>query len=377
MKIYSNFIKLLLVLFILARFLLLVKNNWSFYQSPFNYQQADYLYLHSQFAPDPDMRSLIIQDWDLYPYAGINYLTGKDISTINIEHPPLGKYLYGFSYLLTKRPLLLQIPLYLGLLILAYLLAKKITNRSMPALLLPLALSFEPLLNQQLQLCLLELMQTVFLLAFILSVISQNGQKLSLKNSLISGILLGAYAGIKFPMAAILLALAYAVYLCMIYKAKSFSYLWPTILTALLFYLLLYSPILIQDGVGGLITVHLKAIHLHLSHVPEYPPFAPLRLMLFNQWPVWFDNQNPIHSVEQWQLSWPLLALATIGSMLWLIMLFIRHQKQAIILPLLFLVIYFIFINSRLFFPSYIIQIFPLMHLAVINGLLELKKRLL
>lgn len=58
-----------------------------------------------------------IDDATLYLYAGMAYVRGEDPTTINFEHPPLGKYLFGLSWLLFNNPLTLNIAVFLAILL--------------------------------------------------------------------------------------------------------------------------------------------------------------------------------------------------------------------------------------------------------------------
>jgi len=64
-----------------------------------------------------------VSDSELYVYAGHAYMLGQDPTTINFEHPPLGKYVYGLSYVLTGNVYLVNLVLFPVLL---YLVARLI-----------------------------------------------------------------------------------------------------------------------------------------------------------------------------------------------------------------------------------------------------------
>lgn len=53
-----------------------------------------------------------IDDGTLYIYAAEAYFKGDDPTTINFEHPPLGKYIFGLSLFLFNRVLVLNIGLF-------------------------------------------------------------------------------------------------------------------------------------------------------------------------------------------------------------------------------------------------------------------------
>ncbi len=351
------FLLLLLIAYGIRLFL-----SQSAFTQTFNVQQLAELYQHSQFAQNPKDRWYMIQDWDLYAYAGYEYLTSGAINTINIEHPPLGKYLFGVSALLTSNPVLIQILFGLLCLWLTFWLSRFLLKSLYLALLPPLLLLSEPLFIEQVAHTLLDLPQTVALLAFILVAITQDMTKRKTHISL--GVLLGAVMTIKFPAAAIILGIAFGVYRFLIDTFASLKTMFFIGCVAVLCYLLMYAPLLYQHGLSGFVTQHIAAVKMHASHVPEYPPLAPLKVMVLNQWPVWWDTQNPVHTVPEWQYFWPLLALGVFLSPL--IVVRKRPIYQQSLLLFLFTWFYFGFINSRLFFPHYLFPLLPLLFLVII-----------
>ena len=69
-----------------------------------------------------------IDDSTLYIYAGFSYLNGQDPTTINFEHPPLTKYLLGWSLALFNNPVILNLPLFFLTLLCVFYLTKGLTN---------------------------------------------------------------------------------------------------------------------------------------------------------------------------------------------------------------------------------------------------------
>jgi predicted membrane-bound dolichyl-phosphate-mannose-protein mannosyltransferase len=67
-----------------------------------------------------------IDDNTLYQYAADAYWRGEDPTTINFEHPPLGKYIFGLSLRLFDRVLVINVLFYVGCLALFARLAKQL-----------------------------------------------------------------------------------------------------------------------------------------------------------------------------------------------------------------------------------------------------------
>ena len=130
----------------------------------FDFQKLDHLYKKSQFAKDTSDRQLIIQDHDLYAYAGWTYLATGNLETVNIEHPPLGKYLVGLSILLFGNQNIGQLFWGFLFLLLFYQLTLKITKNVFLSLLIVFLFSLEKIFQDQLTHSLLNLPLAVFLI---------------------------------------------------------------------------------------------------------------------------------------------------------------------------------------------------------------------
>jgi predicted membrane-bound dolichyl-phosphate-mannose-protein mannosyltransferase len=330
----------------------------SLIMEPFDLSQTEALYQHSQFAKkDP---WFVIQDWELYPYAGAVYLATGDLSQVNVEHPPLGKYFYGLAVLTLKRPALVSALLVYLWLVLTFLVSRKVLANSWLALLLTLALILEPLWLIQASHPLLDLPFGLSVMAFLWLAVKYRP---TLKQTLLLGILLGITAGIKFPAGAVILGASYLVWF---FWQKRTQLVHPvgTILVAGLTYVAFYLPLFIRQGLAGFWQAHLTAMKLHLSHLPGYPPLAPLRVMLFNQWPVWWDPNQPIQATQEWSFAWPWLGGAVLSAPLFVRR--IRRESPLLHLILLFTVPYFLFLNSRLFFPGYLVPLLPFFYILFV-----------
>jgi len=334
------------------------------YLEPFNLAEITKVYQSSQFAPLPQDRQEVIQDWDLYPYAGVIYLITGDLGKINIEHPPLGKYLLGVSYLSLGNSTVVQLPLAIIFLFFVFLISKKFLINRWLALTIPLIMLTEPMFIFQATHSHIDLFLAAMTAVFLWLALTR--KKPRDRDCVLLGLVLGIIASIKFPAIALILAACY--FLTWFFKGRKNS--WQLLIIfglAILVYLAVYSPFLIRSGFSGFIDLQSRAIKLHLSHVPEYLPLAPLRVMVLNQWPTWWDPNNSVLPTTDWQITWPFLALSMLVSPL----LYWKNKKRKSFLILfLFSWAYFIFINSRLFFPGYLLIILPFLYLFLI---LELK----
>jgi predicted membrane-bound dolichyl-phosphate-mannose-protein mannosyltransferase len=358
--------KLLFFLIIIFIFLIKIYSEKNSFVQKFDFEKVDKLYQESQFAENPANRKLVIQDWDLYPYAGLVYLKTGQLDKVNIEHPPLGKYLLGLSILLTGNPNLVQIPFALGLLCLSFFISYQLLKNIYLSFLIPLCLINEFLFFHRTTNALLDLFQTAFIALFLFLIILKPGK--SKLKMIILGLVLGIIASIKFPAAAAILGICFFANLFVEnkgFKKSFFDFLSITFIGILVF-CLTYTPLFLKQGIRGFLNLQIKALKIHLSHLPEYPPFIPLRVMFLNQWPVWWDQINPIHQAEEWNIFWPFLALAIILSPFFYWQCRKRNDLSKKLIIFLFSWSYFIFINSRLFFPGYLFPVLPYLYLLLV-----------
>lgn len=321
----------------------------------FSYHKLSQIYQISQIRLGNEA-SITMYDPQLYQFAGYTYLTEGRIEEINVEHPPLGKYFYGLSAIFLGNPLIIQLIFGYILLLLTFYLSFDFCHKSFLSLLPPFLLIVDGLFFSQISQTELDLPLTVAVFAFL--TFNLKRVKVNAHFSLINGFLLGLIASIKFPSTALLMWLTYFIWLLVFRNKNIVKNMIITTTIIVLTFVLMYLPLIIEKGLTVFWQTQLQAIHIQLSHLPNYPPLAALRVLLFNQWRVWFDAQNLYQNVSVWNIFWPISTLIFILS----IIRFKNVQKQ-MILAFAFTCMYLLFINLRLFFPRYLIQILPLFYI--------------
>lgn len=158
----KNFLwKLIPALISLQLFIYLLVNNWFFLRrfDPSYYTQ---LYSKSQYVLGPASKGGIGDD-GLYTFAGYYYLFQKgDVSAVNFEHPPAGKYLIGLSIFLFQNENLINIIYYVLLLIITYRLGKTVVKNDLLSLAAAGFVSSNLLILDNLKRSLLDLPFTLF-----------------------------------------------------------------------------------------------------------------------------------------------------------------------------------------------------------------------
>jgi len=324
--------------------------------------QPDKVYLkdlfeHSQWRLPLSNR--IMSDEQLYQYAGSFLVAGGEMFSVNPEVPPLGKYLYGWTKLLTGNPYLLTPILYLLSLAGFYYLSRKLSPSTQhqelsQALLITTALT--PLLFTQLSQTMLDLPQLVFLLShifFLFQISNSTTQLRSLGLAIASGLSLGALAAIKIPILLPGLALLALFYLWRIKK------LWLSIplgITSGVIYLATY---LSYFQTGHSLTEWFAAQKWMIqfyrqSRVEALPLLFPIAVL--SGWYQNWSNDTWLR-VSEWSLIWPLSFLGP-----GLVFLQLKAQK----LKLNLFAIYIIGLTLLQFAINLILPFWPRYYLLIL-----------
>jgi hypothetical protein len=152
-------------------------------------------YLRSQDILDTEDRikdRITVSDSDIYEATGVLYQRGADPRDYNFQHPPLAKYLFGYSVKLLGNPYVVQIFFAVALLFGVYFLGKLIFKKSTVGFFASLLLLIDPVFKEITLYTLLDLSQMAFFIWFLVAYFFFP------KRKIISGILLGASLASKF-----------------------------------------------------------------------------------------------------------------------------------------------------------------------------------
>lgn len=153
--------KFLLLLAFLNIIFIVIKFKDKFLKH-YDHQEMAKIYSESQYVKGPAAKTAIGDD-GLYSFAGYYYLIqGGDISKVNFENPPLGKYLIGLSILLFGNGSIISIIYEILLLYIIFKIGEDLFNQYVASLAV-LIMSFSPLFLDQLLYSLLDLPLTLFI----------------------------------------------------------------------------------------------------------------------------------------------------------------------------------------------------------------------
>lgn len=156
---YSSWLIIAIICIYLGLYLL---NNKNSFLGKFDSDYFGQLYSKSQYVIG-ELSKGGIGDDGLYAFAGYFYtFAGGDVSSVNFEHPPLGKYLIGLSILVFQNENIINILYFILLLILTYKIGQLILPDKILSLSAVLVLTFDPLFLDNLIRSLLDLPFALF-----------------------------------------------------------------------------------------------------------------------------------------------------------------------------------------------------------------------
>jgi len=124
LQLFNNkFIQYVSVVFTLLYLSIFIYGNWQYLNESINLDELSWRYSQSQYVMGQGS-PIIIGDEQVYVLAASQYVKTGDPVSINFEHPPLGKYLYGLGLMLTDKPRLISLAFVITSLILFIWLAK-------------------------------------------------------------------------------------------------------------------------------------------------------------------------------------------------------------------------------------------------------------
>jgi len=209
-------------------------SNREYFTRHFDPQFFSRLYSESQYVKGQASEGGIGDD-GLYAFAGYYYLFQKgDVSSVNFEHPPLGKYLIGLSILLFNNENIINLIYYALLLFFTYKLAKIILRSVSLSFLAVCLISIDPLIHDHLLRSLLDLPFTLFF------VVAVYYYLLSFKNTnytFISQLLLGMAFSTRFFPSLILIYTFFSL-IKFLYQRKAFlQYFYTSFLIPIIYML--------------------------------------------------------------------------------------------------------------------------------------------
>lgn len=320
-------------------------------------------YLRSQDIEDPGSLihdRIFVSDSDIYIASGYLYAKGSDPTSYNFQHPPLIKYLFGFSTLLTGNPYWVQIFFGLILLYLTCFLGEKIFKNVWIGFAASIFLLIDPVFGAMMDNALLDLGQTVFVFGYLISAFFYPA------NYILQGILLGFSAASKFWSTILIYIIIVNSYKIFFQKKKvDYRKLLLSFLIAAIVFCLTYIKAFIDAGGAFNVFAFLgKDLKFMLTHDSSKTLGGPLLLFVTGYFAPWW--QMGISRAAEWSSLWPLGIIASI----WLAIKtkIVKVNFFFYLLPFTYLLL----TSTQSPFTRYFILILPFIYLSFANFLTKL-----
>ncbi|MCR4329720.1 MAG: hypothetical protein NUV65_04220 [Candidatus Roizmanbacteria bacterium] len=327
------------------------------YQIPYDNIYAQDLYDHSQWAMPINIRS--IGDEKLYQLAGYIAVTTGKLFTINPEAPPLAKYMYGLSIVLTNNAYVFTLPLFITATFLVYLLAFEITQNKRQSALVCLLFCTSPLAVAQIKFTMLDLPQLLALVIHMYMTI-RYGKTQRFRFALLSGIFFGAFMGIKIGFFGGAILLADSIYL---YKKRVIFHMIPIVLVSILTYSAIFIPYLMNEGIMQWLRAEKWVLAFYMSSGAHAFPglvFFTLFLGVTKGW----NANDTWRFIEYWTILWPIMGIVFIQKV-WKIFIYkstVTHEYLYALYITALLLLSFLAVP---FFPRYLLLVLPLLLIFV------------
>lgn len=348
----------LILAIIFFRLALFLYSTRTFFLQPFDVKFLSQIYSKSQYVIGSASKG--IGDDGLYAFAGYYYLFQKgDVTTVNFEHPPLGKYLIGGSILLFKNENVINIFYFVIILIFIYYLGKIILKNEILSLIPVFVFSTNSFFLDNLLRSLLDLPYTLF---FILGVyFFLKGLKRSINFYFSSLFWAAAFSTRFFPSIVII----YAVFLIilLIYKRSAVLTFLISSLIIPLFYVTIHFSFFLNNHT-------LIDFLRHKKWMLSWFTGSPIIVgnLLRNVLTGWYiDSVGDLKFSSDWNIVWAIVFILGVGRVRK--SLFNKNNLEVLVIYALCLafILYLTFLNIGLL--KYLMPIYPLLTILAIDNI--------
>jgi hypothetical protein len=302
-------------------------------------------YLRSQDI-DFDVKPRVhISDEHIYNASGFLYALGSSPTDYNFQHPPLIKYLFGYSSVFLSSPFFAQIVFAVLLPAITYYLGLRVFGSRAVAFLAAVFLILDPLYQELTSQTLLDLGQATFALLYITAA-------LFFTSSPVVGIFLGLFAASKFWSPALVVFVLTEAFHLWNTKKIDFRRIVVTLAIAFLVFNLTYFVAYIKHDGFNIIFWQAKIAKYMLEHDAATAFGSSLALFLTGQFSRW---QNT------WSALWPLSFTVSVLNLLKA-----KNINKKFFIYV-FPVVYLLSLGSQAPFSRYFILALPFLYMGLAN----------
>ena len=309
---------------------------------------------HSQWQVPLSTRP--ISDDALFSFIGYKLVNGMDPTSVNVETPPLGKYLIGLSIEIFKISTVYSLITFIAVTILLFVFFNVYIRDKIGALLVTSLVILDPLIFLQSWYTLLDLLQLSFLLINLIAV-SILVYKKNIFIALIAGIGLGFFFGTKLPILSPLLFLFETILLLAKLRNIKFylAYLLGIIISILIPYLNFF---LAGNTIIDFIKIQKFIINFYAISKLDIQYGAVWNAILTGKIP---DLVSKYYiDINEWSIFWPFISIFS----LFYGFIIIKQRKDKFKIGLvIFIFLSFIIYSFIPFYTRYLVVLLPFLYL--------------
>ncbi|HEV2339143.1 MAG TPA: hypothetical protein VGT05_00055 [Patescibacteria group bacterium] len=313
-----------------------------------------------------------IPDETVNAYAGGKYIQGTLPQLIAPDTPPLGRYFIGLSAVVFNNAN--EITLLSGILslILLFLVGNQIFSNKLISLIPVAMVSSERIfLNQFIYTPLLDIMQLVALLGCFYFFNKALNARKSFFFFILVSICLGCFIAIKFFITGITILAAESIVLLLQGQKEKFYYLLATFPVSVFILLITYiRSFWYGYSIKSFLGIQKWIFLYHKSQL--ILPLSIWPLLLLNKWYVWYGNK-PVISDSQWSITWPVITVLAIVTMVFYFLKKIPHKKTVEIL-FAWIACYMLFFSFGQISSRYFVILIPVLYVVALYGIVGFLK---
>ncbi|MBI4225860.1 hypothetical protein HY612_01985 [Candidatus Roizmanbacteria bacterium] len=285
-----------LIIFYLVILFLFKRSIFSY---RFDKKLIDRYFLSQDIPHEVKGKRLFLSDNEIYMATGYLYAKGADPSVYNFDHPPLIKYLFGYSILFLGSPYPVQVLFGVAVLLLTYYLGLRVFQSPGISFFASFLLTIDPLFLDISSASLLDLGEAVFLLMYMISMLFFK------RNFIFQGIILGLLAGAKSLVSPLFFVTILLFYQWYKKELKIKEYFLHLVVAFVAFSFLYTRTFLERGGEFNIIFFILKTVKYRIQHNITSLPGSSLLLFLTGFFQTWWDEKGLLRE-KVWTVLWPI-----------------------------------------------------------------------
>ncbi len=317
-------------------------------------------YANSQYVKG-ESSTQKISDGDLYVYAGYAYMQGEDPTTINFEHPPLIKYIYGLSYYIFGNSFIASLAFYFIFLFSSYLFSGLVIQNKFLRYLSVIILGIQPIVYVLSSHALLDLPMN-FLLLFLFYFLFKEGIQARTRYA-IAGIIIGLLSGVKYPIPFMFVPISMVVLTSFVRNEIKYL-IYPTLITPAI-YLAQYS-MYFAHGHSLLDFIQFEKYRFSWwTGDRTMPKFLIFQNLFTGQYPAWWTDGTMMKERE-WNIFIPTLFLFNLITFL-----STKQRKMKVILFTYSITVLLLYGIGSAVYLRYLTQLIPFWIVITLSGIEE------